>query len=107
MKKRLNVIALALATLAATHTASADPRLAAEKQCTACHAMDKDVSGPSFRAIAKKYSDRPEAFDMLVSRVKEGGWGHWGDMMMPQRSEPSRVSEEEASVLVRWILQLR
>ena len=105
MKKRLIVLALAAITTA--HTASADPRLATEKQCTTCHAVEKGASGPSFRAIAKKYRDRPESFDMLVSRVKEGGWGHWGDMMMPQRSEPSRVSEEEAKELVRWILQLR
>ena len=107
MKKRLSVIVLALAAVATTHPASANPRLATEKQCTTCHAMDTGASGPSFQAIAKKYRDRPEAFDMLVGRVREGGWGHWGDMMMPQRSEPSRVSEEEAKELVRWILQLR
>lgn len=44
---------------------------------------------------------------MLVSRIREGGWGHWADMMMPPKTEPARVSEEEARALVRWILQLR
>jgi cytochrome c len=107
MKQPLSAIVLALATAAVANPASANPQLAAEKQCTACHAMDGKASGPSFRAIAKKYRDRPESSDMLVSRVREGGWGHWGDMMMPPKTEPSRVSEEEARALVRWILQLR
>lgn len=107
MKQPSSVIVLAVATAVVAHPASASPRLAAEKHCTACHAMDKKAAGPSFRAIAEKYRDHPESSDMLVSRIREGGWGHWGDMMMPPKTEPARVSEEEARALVRWILQLR
>jgi cytochrome c551/c552 len=44
---------------------------------------------------------------MLVSRVKTGGWGHWGDMMMPPRSEYITPSDDEAAELVRWILKQR
>lgn len=104
---RLTAIALVLALIHPIQLASANPRLAEEKQCLKCHQMDKDTIGPSMRAIADRYASRPEAFDMLVSRVKTGGWGHWGDMMMPPRSEYITPSDDEAAELVRWILKQR
>jgi cytochrome c len=104
---RFVAIAAALAIIHTAQSASANAQLADEKQCLKCHQMDKDTIGPSMRAIADRYSNRPEAFDMLVSRVKTGGWGHWGDMMMPPRSEYLTPSDDEAAELVRWILKQR
>lgn len=104
---RLIAIAIALAIIHPAQPAAANPQLADEKQCLKCHQIDKDTIGPSIRAIADRYAGRPEAFDMLVSRVKSGGWGHWGDMMMPPRTEYITPSDDEAAELVRWILKQR
>jgi len=104
---RLVAIAIALAIIHPAQPASANPQLAEEKQCLKCHQIDKDTIGPSMSAIAGRYAGRPEEFDMLASRVKSGGWGHWGDMMMPPRTEYITPSDDEAAELVRWILKQR
>lgn len=103
----LIAVAIAIAIINPAQPVSANPQLAEAKQCLKCHQMDKETIGPSMRAIADRYAGKPEAFDMLVSRVKSGGWGHWGDVMMPPRSEYITPSDDEAAELVRWILKQR
>jgi cytochrome c len=60
--------------------------------CLACHRADIGVVGPSFRAIAERYEPTPENYGLLGTKVKEGGLGVWGELMiMP----PHPVLEEE------------
>lgn len=103
----LIAIAIVIALIHPAQSAFANSQLAEEKQCLKCHQMDKSTIGPSILAIADRYAGNPKAFDMLVSRVKSGGWGHWGDTMMPPRSEYITPSDDEAAELVRWILEQR
>ncbi len=64
--------------------------------CTACHAMDKKLVGPSFQDIARKHAGK---VDYLAGKIKNGGAGVWGPIPMPAQS----LSEVEAKTLAAWL----
>lgn len=78
--------------------------LAKKKNCFACHAMDKKVVGPAWRAVAEKYRGDAGAQAVLESKVRKGGKGNWGSIAMPP--QPA-LSGEELSGLVQFVLQLK
>ena len=67
-----------------------------KNSCTACHAMDKKLVGPSFQEIAKKHAGKA---DYLAGKVKAGGSGVWGPIPMP----PQTLSEAEAKTIGAWL----
>lgn len=77
--------------------------LVTSKMCYACHQMDKASIGPSWQAIAARHSARKELMtDVLAGKIIRGGGGNWGLVpMVPNQ----RVSEEEAMILARWVLE--
>lgn len=97
--KSLPVLILALA---ATAPAFANPQLAQQKNCMACHAVDKKLVGPSYKEVAAKYAGQKDAVDKLTQKVIKGGSGAWGAVPMPANPQ---VSEAEAKTLVQWVLQ--
>jgi cytochrome c len=103
MKKTMIMVSV-LSVLSTT--APADTlKLAQEKECFSCHALDRDMSkAPSFQSIARKYPDKYQP--ALVHKVLVGGVGHWGSAPMPDQGARAKVNEEEASRLVEWILSL-
>ena len=76
-------------------------KLAQEKACLACHAIDKRVVGPSFKEIAAKYRSVKEADDKLEKKVRAGGSGVWGQVPMPPNTT---VNEKDAAVLAKWVM---
>jgi cytochrome c len=72
--------------------------------CSGCHAADTRVVGPSFREVSLKYKDRPEARGYLMSKIRQGGQGVWGQVPMPPNPG---ISDDDLSSLVAWVLQLR
>lgn len=64
--------------------------------CTACHAMDKKLVGPSFQDIAKKHAGK---VDYLAGKIKAGGSGVWGPIPMPAQA----LSEAEAKTVAGWL----
>jgi cytochrome c len=74
--------------------------LAKAKNCYACHALDKKLVGPAFKDVAAKYKGNKEAQATLAKKVVAGGGGVWGPIPMP----PNPVKEDEAKMLVEWIL---
>jgi cytochrome c len=64
--------------------------------CTACHGVDKKIVGPGFNEIAKKHSGKT---DYLVSKIKAGGVGVWGQIPMPPQSLP----DADAKKIGEWI----
>lgn len=72
------------------------------KNCFACHRIDRNHLGPSFKSIAAKYADEQGADLRLAGKVREGGVGVWGQVPMPPQPQ---VSEAEALTLARWILE--
>ncbi|MDD2700400.1 MAG: c-type cytochrome [Sideroxydans sp.] len=78
--------------------------LAKKKNCFACHALDKKVVGPAWRAVAEKYRGDAGAQAVLESKVRKGGKGNWGSIAMPP--QPA-LSDGELTGLVRFVLQLK
>ena len=98
-KSGLIVAALGLAFTAAPALASME--LATKSACTACHAVDKKLVGPSYKDVAKKYAGNAKAEAMLVEKVKKGGVGTWGQVPMPPNPN---VKDADVHTLVKWVL---
>lgn len=75
-----------------------DPALAllAKHNCTACHAQNSKVVGPSFNDIAKKYLGKN---DYLVGKIKVGGSGVWGPIPMPMQNAP----DADIKTMANWL----
>ena len=75
-----------------------DPALAllAKHNCTACHAQNTKLVGPSFVEIAKKYPGKAE---YLAGKIKLGGAGVWGPIPMPAQSAP----EADIKTMANWL----
>ena len=75
-----------------------DPALAllAKHNCTACHAQNTKVVGPSFSDIAKKHAGKA---DYLTSKIKAGGSGVWGPIPMPAQTAP----DGDIKIMANWL----
>jgi cytochrome c len=83
--------------------AHASTDLAKKNTCMGCHAMDRKVVGPSYKAIATRYQSQPRAqmVDTLATKIRLGGGGAWGVVVMPANT---KISEADAKKLAEWIL---
>ena len=105
----LRAIPLFLALTAATAAQADEPigdqqgfGLMQKYHCQQCHTIDKNLSGPSLRAIAKHYASDPNAREEVAANILNGSSGAWGPLPMP----PVSVSDEDLKPLVDWILSL-
>jgi cytochrome c len=71
--------------------------------CTACHAVDHKVVGPSFKDVAAKYQGK-DVEAALAEKIKNGGAGVWGQVPMPPNPQ---VPDEDLHAIVRWIVALK
>ncbi len=92
----------AAATVSPTTGAPSVERLLRDNGCTACHALDKRLVGPSFREVSAKYKGDSGAAPYLARKVKEGGAGAWGPIPMPPHAQ---ISDDDAVRLARWVLE--
>lgn len=104
MKKLLAATFTAFAALAASTSAMADMKLATEKNCMACHAIEKKVVGPGYKDVAAKYAGQKDAIDMLAGKILKGGAGVWGPIPMPANAQ---VSAAESKILAAWVMSLK
>jgi len=88
------------ALLGAPAIAADASALATKYNCSACHAADKKLVGPSYQDIAAKYAGDGAALVKLDAKVKSGGGGVWGAIPMP----PNSVPDADRKALVEWIL---
>lgn len=99
--KSVLIAAASLALTLANQVVLANPELAKAKNCMTCHAVATKLVGPSYKDIAAKYANDPNAEAMLAAKVRNGSSGVWGQAPMPPNAQ---VSEAEARTLVKWIL---
>lgn len=76
--------------------------LAKQNACLGCHAVDKKIVGPSFQAIAKKYSSDSNATAFLKNKILKGGSGSWGVVPMPANT---KLNDAQLTSLTNWILR--
>lgn len=101
------VLAVALVlTLGLTSiTAQANERLMETSGCISCHRIDSKLIGPSFKDVAVRYRQQPDALQYLMHKVREGGEGVWDDIPMAPNSE-EKISESNLRQVIEWILSL-
>ena len=96
-------ILIASLALVAT-SAFADDALLKKNNCIACHAADKKLVGPSYKAVADKYRGQSDAADKLAKKIRAGGAGVWGAIPMPPHPQ---VSEADAKKMATYILNTK
>ena len=69
--------------------------------CNGCHAVDKRVVGPSFREVAAKYAGDRSAPARLMSKIRGGGQGAWGQVPMPPNPG---LPDAELQRIAAWVL---
>jgi cytochrome c len=82
---------------------AAGKRLIEGGDCLACHQLYGKSIGPAYSAVAQKYHGAAGATGRLVKKIRGGGTGVWGSVMMPGHPQ---LSEAEASEMVAYILSL-
>lgn len=110
---KLEIIA-ATASMAvmASATAVEMPPTAKKLGCTACHAMDRKLVGPSWQDIANRYAGKGvktftyngkeyPLIEGLVMKVSKGGSGNWGTMPMPP-NDPAGTRKAQITELVEF-----
>ncbi len=102
MKFRTSLTALAmLPILAHAATDETGLRLAKQNACMTCHAVDSHVVGPSFKAVAARYKDDPNASAVLYRKIRMGGAGVWGQTPMPPYPQ---ASDQDLHAIIQWVL---
>lgn len=95
---------LAALTILFGPPAMASLELARKYSCVSCHAPDRKLVGPAYRDIAARYRDQTEAVARLAEKIRNGGSGVWGRMVMPPMT---KVPDADRKALVEWILSTR
>lgn len=95
------LLSIAAVGLLATGSVHASQALAQKNNCLSCHAMDKQIVGPSYKQVAAKYKGDAAAAAKLADKVKKGGSGVWGQIPMPPNPQ---VSDADMKALIQWIL---
>ena len=98
---RLGVVLLGGALMAGGAYASPDDVMK-KAGCTACHAQDKKLVGPSYKDIAAKYKGK-DATAELMQKVRVGGKGAWGPVPMPPHPA-SKISDDDLKAVITAIL---
>jgi len=101
----VSMITAAGLMIAGSALAADMPPLAKKMNCTACHAIDKKIVGPSWQDIADKYKGDAGAAEALQVKVSKGGAGNWGKMPMPANDAAGK-KQAEIKELVAFILGL-
>ena len=97
----LNLIAASRAN--ATISDADATQFMAKYNCQACQQLDKQLVGPAFRDVAKKYNGDAGAASKLQAKVKNGSSGVWGANAMP----PNNVPAADLQAIVEWMMSMK
>lgn len=81
--------------------AMANLQLAQKNNCTACHAVDRKLVGPSYKDVAARYAGDKGAEAKMAGKIKAGGSGVWGPVPMPPNPQ---ISDADVKALAKWVL---
>lgn len=100
---RILISMLAVTVVAAQQT-SVGEKLVNQGDCFSCHAQNGQSVGPSFAAIARRYSGQASSISQLSAQIRKGGSGDWGDVAMPPHPE---LTDSQARQMLSWIFSLK
>lgn len=75
-----------------------------KSDCIGCHHKENKIIGPTYQEIAAKYPSTDENITLLASKIIKGGKGVWGTVPMTPHA---KITEDEAKVMVKYILSLK
>jgi cytochrome c len=78
--------------------------LARREDCLKCHAVDKKKDGPSYKSIAAKYKDKPDAEEKLIKHLTTGPVVKTASGDEDEHRIPKTKDEKELKNLIRWVL---
>ena len=70
-------------------------RLIKASDCSGCHAVDRQVVGPSYSSIAERYRGQSDAVEKVVTKIRDGGSG-----MTPHPD----FTDAQRREIAQWIL---
>lgn len=79
-------------------------KLAEDSDCSSCHAIDHEVVGPAYSAVAKLYAGQTGIVEKLAARIRQGGSGNWGDVAMTPHPD---LTDDQLREMAEWILSLK
>ncbi len=79
-------------------------KLVRESDCSSCHAVDHEIAGPAYIAVAKRYAGQTDAVKRLAGKIRQGGSGSWGKAAMTPHPA---LTDAQLMEIVNWILSLK
>jgi cytochrome c len=102
--RKFVALSIAAGFMVSAGSAFASADLIKKYNCTACHAYDKKMVGPSYKDVAAKYKADAGAPAKLAKKIKAGGAGVWGPIPMPAHPQ---VSEADALTMAKYIMTVK
>jgi cytochrome c len=93
----LSKFALLISIFAVSAAADDGEKLIQSSDCSSCHAVDREVVGPAYSAVAKRYAGQADAVNKLAAKIRDGGGG-----MTPHPD----LTDSQRNDMVKWILSL-
>ena len=78
-------------------------RIVRKYGCISCHGVKTKKMGPSFQAIARRYSDEKE----IRRGIQEGSYERWPEARHAKMPPFRQLTEEELMIISRWIMEKR
>ncbi len=85
----------AIVLIAISALAQDAEKLIKDSDCSSCHAVDRQVVGPAYSAIAKSHAGQSDAVDKLAAKIRDGGNG-----MTPHPD----LTDAQRTVIAKWVL---
>jgi len=78
-------------------------RLAIKYNCLGCHKVERDLVGPSFMEIAKRYALDSKKIQESIKNGSKAQWQDYRGAIMPAFKD--KICEEDIKILTKWILE--
>ncbi len=89
--------AILISMLAMSAAAEDGEKLIKASDCSSCHAVDREVVGPAYSSVAKRYAGQDGAVEKLAAKIRDGGSG-----MTPHPD----LTDAQRRDMATWILSL-
>ncbi len=80
-------------------------KLALRYNCLGCHKIDKDLVGPSFMKIAKRYKYNTAPIIESITNGSKRKWKRSKNVPMP--SFKGKITSKDIEILAKWIVKKR